>query len=319
MYKIIGGDQKEYGPVTVDQVRQWIVEGRATGSTLVQSEGSEEWLPLSNLPEFSAALAVQRSYAPASGDGTNDPDTLARQLLAGGATFSIGDCLRCGGAILVENLGLALGATALVWLASTACYFIPVCGGVIGMLLKGILFGGLSLVFLKMIRHQPTSVGEAFSGFQIIPVPLMLGGIVVDVLCGIGFLFCVLPYVYLKVAWCFALPLIIDRKLGFWPAMELSRRLVTRHWFKVFALLCIAYSPVLLCQGFIFFSLLPKFMAVFMTGGPPDMPAILEVMRTAGTYGSIYLVVLLVNLPFATGALMCAYETLFHPRTTTTA
>jgi hypothetical protein len=29
MYRIIGADQKEYGPVTQDQICQWIAEGRA--------------------------------------------------------------------------------------------------------------------------------------------------------------------------------------------------------------------------------------------------------------------------------------------------
>jgi hypothetical protein len=56
MYKILGGDGKEYGPVTPDQVRQWVAEGRATGATLVQKEGTADWKPLSSFPEF-AALA----------------------------------------------------------------------------------------------------------------------------------------------------------------------------------------------------------------------------------------------------------------------
>jgi uncharacterized membrane protein len=36
------------------------------------------------------------------------------------------------------------------------------------------------------------------------------------------------------------MPLIIDRNLGFWDAMELSRRMVSKHWFIVFALLLVA-------------------------------------------------------------------------------
>ena len=35
MYKIIGADQKEYGPVTAEQLRQWIAEGRVNGQTSV--------------------------------------------------------------------------------------------------------------------------------------------------------------------------------------------------------------------------------------------------------------------------------------------
>jgi hypothetical protein len=56
MYKIIGADQREYGPVTSDQMRQWIAEGRAGANTLVSSEG-REWKPLSTYPEFAGDLA----------------------------------------------------------------------------------------------------------------------------------------------------------------------------------------------------------------------------------------------------------------------
>ena len=50
MYKIIGADQKEYGPVTAEQLRQWITEGRVNGQTSVWSEGATEWKPLAALP-----------------------------------------------------------------------------------------------------------------------------------------------------------------------------------------------------------------------------------------------------------------------------
>ena len=49
MYKIIGADQKEYGPVTADQLRQWITEGRVNGQTSVWSEAAGGWKPLSAL------------------------------------------------------------------------------------------------------------------------------------------------------------------------------------------------------------------------------------------------------------------------------
>jgi uncharacterized membrane protein len=36
------------------------------------------------------------------------------------------------------------------------------------------------------------------------------------------------------------LPLVIDRNLAFWDAMELSRKMVSKHWFIVFAFLLVA-------------------------------------------------------------------------------
>ena len=55
MYKIIGADQKEYGPVTAEQLRQWLAEGRVSAQTQVLPEGATEWKALGSLPEFAAA------------------------------------------------------------------------------------------------------------------------------------------------------------------------------------------------------------------------------------------------------------------------
>jgi TM2 domain-containing membrane protein YozV len=56
MFKIIGGDGRQYGPVTADQLRQWIREGRANGQTLIQPDGALDWKTLASFPEFAAGL-----------------------------------------------------------------------------------------------------------------------------------------------------------------------------------------------------------------------------------------------------------------------
>jgi len=66
MFKIIGADQKPYGPVAEDQLRQWISEGRADGRTLAQAEGSTDWKPLASFPEF-AALVAPATPEPSAG------------------------------------------------------------------------------------------------------------------------------------------------------------------------------------------------------------------------------------------------------------
>jgi uncharacterized membrane protein len=72
----------------------------------------------------------------------------------------------------------------------------------------------------------------------------------------------------------FAMPLVIDRQMGFWSAMELSRKMVSKHWFVVFGFL-IVYGLVVL----------------------------------AGLLGCC--IGILVTLPIGLAALMCAYETIF--------
>src|SRR5437667_4301843 len=56
MYKIQGADQRQYGPVSADIVRQWIAQGRIIGTTLLQPDGTTDWRPASQFPEFADAL-----------------------------------------------------------------------------------------------------------------------------------------------------------------------------------------------------------------------------------------------------------------------
>lgn len=65
MYKIIGADQKEYGPVNADELRAWIGQRRANGQTLVMVE-TGPWKPLSTYPEFADALRAAAASAPPS-------------------------------------------------------------------------------------------------------------------------------------------------------------------------------------------------------------------------------------------------------------
>src|SRR5437868_9575336 len=58
MYKIIGVDGKEYGPVSAEQLRQWIAEGRAHAASPVLPEGAPEWKQLGSLPDFSLLFAA---------------------------------------------------------------------------------------------------------------------------------------------------------------------------------------------------------------------------------------------------------------------
>lgn len=58
MYRMIGADGREYGPISADQLRQWIGQGRANATTSVLLEGTSEWKPLGSLPEFSLLFAA---------------------------------------------------------------------------------------------------------------------------------------------------------------------------------------------------------------------------------------------------------------------
>lgn len=56
MYKIIGADGRQYGPVNLEQMRRWLAENRVRADTLVQAEGTTDWKPLSSFPELAPEL-----------------------------------------------------------------------------------------------------------------------------------------------------------------------------------------------------------------------------------------------------------------------
>jgi TM2 domain-containing membrane protein YozV len=52
MYKIIGADGKQYGPVGAEEIRRWFAINRVNAQTLVQPEDSSDWKPLGAVPEL---------------------------------------------------------------------------------------------------------------------------------------------------------------------------------------------------------------------------------------------------------------------------
>lgn len=52
MFTIIGGDGKEYGPVTAEQIRAWIRAGRANYDTKAKALGTDEWRHVGDFLEF---------------------------------------------------------------------------------------------------------------------------------------------------------------------------------------------------------------------------------------------------------------------------
>lgn len=164
-----------------------------------------------------------------SGRSAIDAKSLVQDLLVRDYDLNVGSCLSRGWQLVKDDFWPMVGIVALILLlvhvaSSTA----------VGIVAGGPLMGGLWLFLLRRVRGQAANVETAFSGFRIAFVDLFLAWAVMFVLTLIGFLLFLLPGIYLTVAWMFALLIVIDQRLPFWPALEMSRRVVNRHWFKLF-------------------------------------------------------------------------------------
>jgi hypothetical protein len=115
MYKVIGVDQKPYGPVDAQQLRQWIAEGRVNAQTQVQLEGETEWKPLGTILEFAGAFATvppstPPPFSPMPMGG--QPPAEGNGMAIAGLVLSIIGLLQCC-TPLFSTLGLIFSAIAL--------------------------------------------------------------------------------------------------------------------------------------------------------------------------------------------------------------
>ena len=237
---ILGADEREYGPVTAMQLREWIAQNRANASTRVQAEGGE-WKPLAAYPEFADALANRpapvSSSAPSVADGA--ADQIEEEIRMRGYFVNIGHCLGRSWDLFWRYPWLLIGVTALVLVIKTLLVLVPP-GFVAGLVLWGPLLGGCQMLFLQLARGRPAGVEMMFSGFQSPFVPLMVLGIVALTLTTLGFICCIIPGVYLLVVWgLFPYLLVIDRGMDFWPALMLSLKVSNLHWWKLLLFLIV--------------------------------------------------------------------------------
>ena len=193
-YKIIGGDQREYGPVSTEEVAQWIQQGRANGDTQVQAVGSEDWVPLRDVPELTPALAATAGPPPMppmppGGPGSPPPphttipsphtpffsppptaDQLMAELKGRSHTFSIGDCFSQGWRLTMDNFGTFLLAVICFMGLSVVAGFVPFGS----LILSGPLMGGIYLIYLRRLRGEFADMGTLFDGFRDVFMGLFL-------------------------------------------------------------------------------------------------------------------------------------------------
>jgi hypothetical protein len=301
-YKIIGADQKEYGPITEDQIRQWIAEGRVNGQTVACLEGTQDWKPLEMFPEF--GFTATPIAATISGAAIAAPLSL-EEIAARDYSLDIMDCISRGWALFKANfgtvfvtfllfVGLTFGAGIVIQMILAAAgvthlpvtkqiYFRPI-SIIFGSLVVGPALGGLFHVYLSLLRGKTASAGELMSGFKSLQ-DLFLAKLVTSVIgtgCMFPFMMAnarklepfleslkqhpstppdphemlsvfvssytgplpllligLIPVTYLLVNLQFTVPLIIDRKIGFWSAFVTSWKIVHKHWFHMFGLVVV--------------------------------------------------------------------------------
>lgn len=97
---------------------------------------------------------------------------------------------------------------------------------------------GVIMLGIKRAAGAPIDFAGAFA-YLGAAGPVIIAAVLTSLLTSLGFLLLILPGLYLAVAYVFALPLIVEKGLSPWAAMETSRIAVTKRWFKVFGALLV--------------------------------------------------------------------------------
>jgi hypothetical protein len=111
MYKIVGADGRQYGPVSEDQIRRWIVEGRANAQTQVIAEGAMQWKALSACPEFATAFGPQ--VPPTAYPLSGRPVRMTNSFAIWGMILGILALVCCCPKLLLGTLGLIFSLIGL--------------------------------------------------------------------------------------------------------------------------------------------------------------------------------------------------------------
>lgn len=225
-------------------------------------------------PTYMQMLSMGISDRGSYGDGTLSPEELAAREY----TVDIGGCLTAGWEMFKANMGIVIGASILVYLSMGIANAIPFLGYISALVLTGPFMGGLWIFYIKKMRGEDATINDAFSGFNKNFIQLMLVGAVsmlisyaaiiaslIPLFVAIGtmglfrngsfvqgaastaiiipvvlfFLVGIAAFSYLTVCWVFAIPLVIDKNMQFWPAMQLSRKMVGKQWWMTFLFLTV--------------------------------------------------------------------------------
>ncbi len=322
MYIIIGGDGKEYGPITAGDVRQWLAEGRLNEHTLMKADSDAEFRQLGKFPEFADAFAPKEpapSVPPVFASATATANWAERDY-----ELDLGGCIVRGWDLVKNNFGLLFVTTFLVMLiegAISGLASIPMVGpvfSILNLIIAGPLMGGLYYVFLQTGRSQTAEVGDVFAGFHKAFAQLFLGHLVPALLAGL----CLIPFGI--VAAITLVPLIAQGQHGHMDPAALLQSLSGTSVLLIVAALIVCLIPMVYlqtCWAFTIPLIIDKEMDFWTAMGTSrkmvnkhwwhvfGLTILIGLVNLAGMLACC--IGVLFTMPIGFAALMLAYETIF--------
>ncbi len=177
---------------------------------------------------------------PASPTGNIDYDAKCEKLIAEGFEFKFGEYINQGFDIFKKNAGGFIGYLLIVMVIGFVCAVIPVVRYLANIVIFPALIAGFFIVGKKILHDEPYEFNDFFKGFNYL-LHLFLGNLIVAIFVVIGMALLVIPGIYLGVGYIWVSLFIVFAGKEFWPAMELSRRVITKKWFSFFGFFLVLF------------------------------------------------------------------------------
>jgi uncharacterized membrane protein len=98
------------------------------------------------------------------------------------------------------------------------------------------MFMGIHIMGMRHAENKSVSAGSIFGYFNKAPT-VLLCYLIMMIMIILGIVLLILPGIYLMYAYMFSLPLVVEKNMSAWRALETSRKVLTRVWFRFFGLL----------------------------------------------------------------------------------
>jgi len=158
-----------------------------------------------------------------------DPGLFDRERSA----INIQSYLSQGWEMFRKNVGEFIGFTLIIFVVWLVSSMFDAGSSLLFSSVAAPFYAGYSIVAFKLASGQPFQFSDFFGGFNYF-LPLFLASLASTLLVSIGFVLLLLPGIYLAICYMFTTFLVIDYRMEFWQAMEMSRTLISRHWFSFF-------------------------------------------------------------------------------------
>ena len=224
-YLVIGPDGKEFGPIDLTGLQQWVREGRVLKQTRVRKNGGAVFAA-EGLPEVAESFAQ-----PPPAD--TPPIATTVPIPAEFKSWSF--------------IGQAWELFKPHWVPLCVMFLIVSLAGAIpyvGWLIAFVLMVGVNRAVLGILAGRTPQIEMVFGGFDRFGQALA-AGLVIGLLVCVGLLFLIVPGIYLAIMWSLTNVVLAETQQDFWTAMQTSATLTKGYRWEIFCL-CLALIPIYL-------------------------------------------------------------------------